>query len=148
MTENDSADCLQEVWTELIVRLPIFHLDPIRGQFETWLFRIVQGKSANLHRCRRRSLLQESAETMQTLADDRTASNHHSDAEEMARVAWQLLHEKLSDLNAQILQLRLVEQLSGAEVADRLGLTHEQVRCRYHRARRVLEEIGATLRDR
>jgi len=49
MADHDVADCVQEVWAELIVRLPIFQLNPACGQFETWLFRIVQCKTANLH---------------------------------------------------------------------------------------------------
>src|SRR4051812_27839662 len=39
---EDIADCAQEVWRELLVRLPVFHPDQRRGQFETWLFTIVQ----------------------------------------------------------------------------------------------------------
>jgi RNA polymerase sigma-70 factor (ECF subfamily) len=142
-TENDIADCLQDVWTELIARLPSFHLDPNRGQFETWLFRIVRSKSVNLRRSNRRGLLQETADALQIVADDRADSAHRSEAEEVVSQVWDLLRERLSECNLQILRLRLVEGLPGAEVAERLGLTHEQVRYRYHRARRELEEIGA-----
>src|SRR5712671_4966561 len=36
--EVDIADCVQEVWRELLVRLPSFRLDPRRGQFDTWVY--------------------------------------------------------------------------------------------------------------
>jgi hypothetical protein len=39
----------------------------------------------------------------------------------------------------------LVKQWTVAEVAEKLGLSHEQVWYRYHRARRELEEIGSAL---
>src|SRR5262245_45787061 len=41
--EKDISDCVQEVWTELLVRLPTFRLDPNCGQFDTWRFDIVRG---------------------------------------------------------------------------------------------------------
>jgi DNA-directed RNA polymerase specialized sigma24 family protein len=49
-TEGEIADCVQEVWAELLVRLPRFRLDPNRGRFDSWLFRIVRGKTADILR--------------------------------------------------------------------------------------------------
>lgn len=54
-TDEEILDCVQEVWRELLVRLPTFHLDPCRGQFDTWLFRIVQSKTADLRRTRKKA---------------------------------------------------------------------------------------------
>ena len=42
--DEDIADCVQEVWTELLVRLPTFQLDGKRGQFDSWLFHIVPAR--------------------------------------------------------------------------------------------------------
>jgi len=80
---------------------------------------------------------------LHTLTNNGTGdTDRWTDAEEIAGFAWDHLRNKLSNSNLKILQLRLVEQLPGAEVAHRLGLSHEQVRYRYHRARRELEKIG------
>src|SRR5262249_46249819 len=62
VAEEDIADCVQEIWCELLVRLPTFQLDPCRGQFDTWLFTIVRSKTADLHRSRKRRLLQGNSE--------------------------------------------------------------------------------------
>ncbi|MGO9109868.1 MAG: RNA polymerase sigma factor [Thermoguttaceae bacterium] len=126
--EKDVADCLQEVWAELIVRLPIFSLDPSRGQFESWLFCIVQSKTVDIRRSSRSSLLPGSADRLHRVANHRAATDCRSDAKEVAEFAWCLLRKRLSALNLDVLRLRLVKQLSGADAARRLGLTHEQVR--------------------
>src|ERR1700677_3158296 len=51
--DADIADCVQEVWAELLVRLPSFRLDAERGQFDTWLFNIVRGKTVDMFRARK-----------------------------------------------------------------------------------------------
>src|SRR5438105_3591129 len=35
--EPEASDCVQEVWKDLIVRLPSFRPDPGRCSFRTWL---------------------------------------------------------------------------------------------------------------
>src|SRR5262249_53441189 len=67
---EEVGDCIQEVWRELLVRLPTFDLDPLRGQFDTWLFRIVQGKAADLRRTRERGSLQGNLDALQSVAED------------------------------------------------------------------------------
>ena len=63
----------------------------------------------------------------------------------MVAFALDQLRMRLSECSFQVLYLRLVEQWPVAEVAEKLGLRPEQVWCRYHRARRMLEETGSTL---
>jgi len=123
MRDKDIDDCCQDVWAELLARLPTFRLDVARGQFETWLFRIVEGKAVNIRRSRKRGLLQESADALLGLPDNRGAVDDRSSDIEMAKLMWDLLRIRLSERNLQVVQLRLVEQCSGAEVAARLGLT-------------------------
>src|SRR5579859_1013525 len=38
--QDDITDCSQEVWRELLRRLPTFQLDLGRGKFDTWLYHI------------------------------------------------------------------------------------------------------------
>jgi RNA polymerase sigma-70 factor, ECF subfamily len=144
-TEEDIADCVQEVWTELLVRLPAFRLDPKRGQFDSWLFHIVRGKTVDLRRSHKRRFLQEKSDTLQNVIDYHPIAARTLEEIEIFNVAWGQLRKKLSGCNLKILQLRLVEQLSVPEVAEELGLSHQQVWYRYHRARRELEKIGLVL---
>jgi len=141
--DDDIADCVQDVWAELLVRLPTFRLDSARGKFDSWLFHIVRGKTADLHRSHRRRPLQEKTAALQNVADDHPSPDGIVEEIETFALVCAQLKQRLSGCNYQILQMRLVEERPVAEVADELGLTHEQVWYRYHRARREAEQIGA-----
>jgi RNA polymerase sigma factor (sigma-70 family) len=145
MVGHDVADCRQDVWADLLERLPDLHHDPERGPFENWLYPIVHSKAVNRRRCLDRGVSQLTADALVTLADDRASPDHRSDDEELAQLVWKLLRGRLSELNLHILQLRLIEQLSSKEVAKWLGLTHDEVRQRYRRARLELQSVGAAL---
>jgi RNA polymerase sigma factor (sigma-70 family) len=145
-TEGNIADCVQEVWTELLVRLPAFRLDPGRGKFDTWLFHIVRGKTVDLLRSHKRRLLQEDANHLQTLAANCPSPGQALEDKELVTLARHQLSQRLSGCNFQVLQLRLMEDRPVAEVAEQLGLTHEQVWYRFHRARREVEQIGMALK--
>jgi RNA polymerase sigma-70 factor (ECF subfamily) len=140
---EDIADCVQEVWTELLTRLPTFRLDSKRGQFDSWLFHIVRGKTANLRRSHKRRLLQGNSATLQTALDVHPSPARTLEEKEMFTLACNQLKRNLSECNFQVLQLRLVEDRPVAEVAEQLGLSHEQVWYRYHRARREVAEIAS-----
>jgi RNA polymerase sigma factor (sigma-70 family) len=144
-TDDDIADCVQEVWTELLRRLPAFRLDPERGRFDTWLFNIVRGKAVDLHRSHHHPLWQDASDRLQSVPDHRPRPGDTLEEEEMVRLALEQLRTRLSDRSFQVLYLRLVDQRPVTEVAEMLGLSHEQVWYRYHRARRELEAIGSAL---
>jgi len=141
LTEEDVAECVQEVWAELLVRLPGFQFDPSRGSFDTWLFQIVRSKTIDKQRTQRRRFLQESDLSLQCVMDSHPSPERILEDEETFAIAWDELRNRLSDFNFQVLRLRLIERQPVAEVASALGLSHEQVWYRVHRARRELEEI-------
>jgi RNA polymerase sigma factor (sigma-70 family) len=146
-TESEIADCLQEVWTELLVRLPSFRLDPNRGEFDSWLFRIVRGKAADIRRHKRRlpqaisDVLQETPETVEICSDPA----RDLEEKEMLTVAWHRARSRLSECSFRILQMRLLERRPVREVAKELGLSHERVWYRFHRANREFESIRSDL---
>jgi RNA polymerase sigma factor (sigma-70 family) len=142
-TERDLADCAQEVWAELLLRLPTFHLDPERGKFDTWLYHIVRGKTVDQIRGVKRRSAQGDPDTLQTMVDDRPSADRSVEQEELLNFTWGQLRDELSECNYQVLQLRLIEQRTVAEVAAALGLSNEQVWYRYHRARREVEALGS-----
>jgi RNA polymerase sigma factor (sigma-70 family) len=147
-TQEETVDCAQEVWRELLVRLPTFQLDARRGQFDSWLYCIVRSKATNLRRSRKRFQHHRPHNVLQFISDKRPDPGQTMADSELLALAWEQLQKNLSELSLQVLQLRLVEQRPVAEVARRLGITNQQVWYRYHRARKEMEEIGAILADR
>ena len=108
--DEDIADCIQEVWAELLLRLPTFRLDLARGQFDTWLFQIVRSKTADQHRSHKRRLLQENGDTLPTVIDEHANPAQMLEDEEIFTLAWDQLSKKLTACNLQILRMRLVEE--------------------------------------
>lgn len=142
VTDEDLGDCVQEVWAELLLRLPTFQFDPKRGAFDSWLFQIVRGKAADLRRSRVRHRGRENGATLQELIDARPCPARVLEQREFLSVAWEQVRNLLSGPNFEVLRMRL-EGRPVAEVAAALGLNVEQVWYRYHRARRELEGLGA-----
>ena len=142
-SEEDVADCIQDVWTELLVRLPAFRLNPDRGKFDTWLFHIVRGKTVDLRRRNKHRFLREKLHTLQNALDYESSPACSWEEEEMLALTLVQLKKSLTECTFQVLQLRLVENRTVAEVAEMLGLSHEQVWYRYHRAVRKLKAIGS-----
>ncbi len=142
---EEVADCSQEVWRELLIRLPLFQLDAGRGKFDSWLYTIVQSKAADSRRSRQRYLSQGILPILDSVADHRPNPGQASEEREMIDLVWDRLSQKLSRTTILVLQLRLVEERPIAEVAKILGLSQEQVRQRCHRARQKLEKTGAPL---
>ena len=91
------------------MRLPTFQFDPTRGRFDTWLFHIVQGKTANVHRASKRRLLQGNANALQTAPDQRPGPGKVLEEDELVEMAWTELKKRLSACTFRVLHLRLVE---------------------------------------
>jgi RNA polymerase sigma factor (sigma-70 family) len=139
---QDVGDCLQEVWAELLVHLPTFHLNPSVGTFDTWLFQIVRSKTVDLSRSRKHCFVPRIPDSMRSVVDGHPGPVETMEAKEIVAMAWGRITKRLSKCNCQVLQMRLLEGRPVAEVAERLGLSEQQVWYRYHRARRELEGIG------
>jgi RNA polymerase sigma factor (sigma-70 family) len=144
VSENDLVDCVQDVWRELLVRLPAFRFDPHRGQFDSWLFSVVQSKAADQLRGRKRLVLLADPNAVQAVGVA-TDTDRTDEAKRLLDRIWGRAAAVLSDSSLLIIQMRLLERRPVAEVAEQLGITREQVWYRYHRARRKLREIGAVL---
>jgi RNA polymerase sigma factor (sigma-70 family) len=133
------------VWAELLMRLPTFHLDPQRGQFDTWLFHIVRGKTANVRRSKKLRPIQEESHTLQTALDRRPTPPQTLERKEIQTLALHKLKMISSERTFQVLWMRLLEEKTVPEVAKHLDITQEQVWYAYHRARRALAKIGSQL---
>ena len=102
-TQGEIADCVQEVWAELLVRLPTFQLDPSRGKFDSWLFPIVRAKVADLLRLKHR-LCQVRVDAPETAMQPRSSPTRDLEHEELLDAAWTQARAKLSECTFQVLK--------------------------------------------
>ncbi|MFI5378967.1 MAG: RNA polymerase sigma factor, partial [Tepidisphaerales bacterium] len=127
----DVDDCAQEVWVDLMQSLRSFRLDPARGSFNSWLYRIVHSKAVDMQRRQARrpaaSLSEDVSQVVGVVADGPAAHSERREDCAVVRGALAELKRDASDVSYQVLHLRQLEGRSVHEVADVLGLTAEQV---------------------
>jgi RNA polymerase sigma-70 factor (ECF subfamily) len=135
--DAEAEDAAQQAWLAVYENLAQWDG---RARFSTWLIRIVVNTALRRLRGRGRS---EGLTLIEGGARDSADSvSPPSPEEEAARVEARVLLERAIDALPEtfrvVVVLRDLEELSGAETADVLGLTEEAVRVRLHRARRAL----------
>ena len=139
---NDAAaeDSAQNAWLSAFERLASW--DPDRGSFGTWLGAIAVNDALGQHRraaSRARTLDAIEAETADTSARPVSLPDGLAHRTEIRRLLESAV-DALPDGLRQALVLRDVEELSGAEAAEILGVSELTVRLRLFRARRALRE--------
>ncbi|HUJ15691.1 MAG TPA: sigma-70 family RNA polymerase sigma factor [Thermoanaerobaculia bacterium] len=125
----DADDVTQNVFLTAWKKLDSLR-DP--AAFAGWLARIARN-AAEDHRRRGRDTLQ--------LDMEYAARERQADAAEAAQVLAAI--RALPEAYRETLALRLVEGMSGAEIAERTGLTEGSVRVNLHRGMQILREVLA-----
>jgi RNA polymerase sigma-70 factor (ECF subfamily) len=130
-------DLAQEALTEIFQRLRTFQPQGQRA-FRVWLRRILFSTMADL--ARQRTRIPRDNNVHSGIPDA------HQDTPSMLVAGLELQHlfrralKDLPETHAEILRLRLVEQLSTEQTAERLGITEKNVTVRLTRARQALGE--------
>lgn len=141
----DLDDCVQEVWHELMLRLPAFRYDPRRGRFCSWLYTIVFRKATDQARRKIRRPMTRLAdraheEIAGTELDPAVVWDRQSDRE-LVRGALEKLRGCTSRRTYLVLHMRWMEGRTIAEIACALNLTDRQVWLRHHRVKRKLRRL-------
>jgi RNA polymerase sigma-70 factor (ECF subfamily) len=138
-------DCVQQVWTELVMKLPAFHYDRRRGRFRSWLYTIVHSKAADWLRNRTRHpvyrLPTEAAALLCSKDSDPAAAYEQQRKQEEVQYVLSLLRNRVSACSYRVLHLRWLEGRTVREVAATLGLTPVQVRLRAHRMKQKFHRL-------
>ena len=138
----DREDCLQEVWGEVIVHLPDLPYDPKRGRLSTWLITVARNRAVDMIR-RRRRLAEGMDDDAFAVVDSGPSPaddcERHS-MQERVRSAVIELSEEVPPVS-QVFYQRTIEERTTDEVADKLGLTAEQVRSRLHRTKQKFRDL-------
>jgi RNA polymerase sigma-70 factor, ECF subfamily len=119
-------DLVQDVFFLAFQRLRGLRKD---GSFGAWLAMITRNRAVDFHRRSKR--LQELPEDIH----ERARSESEADAERILEVI-----RALPEAYRETLVLRLVEQMTGPEIAERTGLTPASVRVNLHRGMKLLRE--------
>jgi RNA polymerase sigma-70 factor (ECF subfamily) len=149
----DADDCVQEVWSDVIVRLTEFQRPEGRPGLRAWLYTIVRSRAIDVLR---RNARESPGEMTRGPSDSATAAAEPVDPEwstssayerewktALVRTLAEELKREVSERNARLLQMRLVEGRDVATVAAALGLTPEQVWYRQHRLLKKLRARAA-----
>lgn len=99
----------------------------LRGEFGPWIATIARNRAIDFYRTRKK--------TTELPAD---LPHHDADKTEAERVLTAI--RALPEAYRETLVLRLVEGMTGPEIAERVGLTPESVRVNLHRGMAMLRE--------
>ncbi len=139
---RDVDDLVHDVFLLALRQLPALR-DSTR--FGPWLAAIARNRANDYHR---RAV--DEVELPESLSEDQAAqmaagsARDHDEHEEAARLL--ALIRELPETYREPLLLRLVEGMTGPEIAARTGLTHGSVRVTLHRGMQQLREKLATSR--
>ena len=144
MCRADSEDCVQEVWTAVLERLPRFEPDPCRGRFRSWIARLIRNQVVDFVRktcrgaARRVGLPEEMPCQRET---DPAVAYCRSERRRLVRHVLGHLEEQVSETNYRLVHLRWMEGQDVPTVAGELGLTSQQVWYRHHRVKKQLRRL-------
>jgi RNA polymerase sigma-70 factor (ECF subfamily) len=119
-------DLAQDVFIQAMQRLESLRDD---NAFGGWLAMIARNRATDFHRQKR-----DDVELLDDIAHDPSS---HNDSE-AAHIL--LLVKSLPEAYRETLVLRLVEGMTGPEIAERTGLTPGSVRVNLHRGMQMLKE--------
>lgn len=136
--DSEAEDVMQDAYVRAYEHLADFEG---RAQFSTWITRIAVNEAlARVRRNKRfESLEPHTEEAAMATQDGESPEQQASDVE--LRSVLESAVAKLPDEFRSVFVLRAVEGMSGAEVADCLGIPEETVKTRLHRARGRLQEM-------
>jgi RNA polymerase sigma-70 factor (ECF subfamily) len=130
---SDAEDLVQEVFLSALRKLPLLRAP---GAFRGWLAAIARNRAVEYHRGAR--TFEEAGEALSA----RPVDGAHQEALEILDVI-----RNLPEAYRETLVLRLVEGMTGPEIADRTGLTPDSVRVNLARGMKALrEQLGGKAR--
>jgi RNA polymerase sigma-70 factor (ECF subfamily) len=124
---SEAADLTQDVFLTMLSKLPTLEDDQA---FPAWLLELARNRAARFLRDRPRHAPLEDAD--EPVAPDRSG---WPDAKKVLAAL-----KTLPEAYAETLAMRLIEGLSGPDIAERTGLTPGSVRVNLHRGMTMLRE--------
>lgn len=134
----DAEDMVQEAFADAFSNLSGF---TYKSNFEAWLKRIVINKSISLLRKRKVKWVEVDFERLDTRVEEEiTGQEFDADIRKVKEAIV-----KLSQTHRIVFNLYAVDEMPQEEIAKLLGLTHNNVRTIYHRAKKKILELLQTV---
>ena len=124
LPRSEVEDMVQDIFLHAFRKL---HTLRDTRAFGPWIAMIARNRAMDFHR--------NSRQTIELTDDVRSADSSQAKAEEILAII-----RKLPEAYRETLVLRLVEGMSGPEIATRTGLTPASVRVNLHRGMKLLRE--------
>lgn len=125
-------DLVQEVFLAALRQLPSLRE---HSRFGGWLATITRNRANDYYR--RRGTADKATEPLEDEHTQSSATDHATEQEAAMTLA---VLRMLPETYREPLMLRLVEGMTGPEIAARIGLTHGSVRVNLHRGMQMLRE--------
>lgn len=136
--DGEAEDVMQDAYVRAFAHLADFEG---RAHFATWLTRIaVHEALARLRRGRRDRPIDDHTEETHSMPTAARLSPEQQASDHEMRVALERAIDALPDEFRTVFVLRAVEEMTGAETAEALGIPEETVKTRLFRARARLQE--------
>jgi len=136
--DSEAEDVMQDAYVRAYEHLEEFEG---RARFSTWLTRIaVHEALARLRRRKRFDSLESQPEKAEMSSQPASSPEQRASDLQMRPVLEKAI-DALPDDFRSVFVLRTIEELTGAETAECLGIPEETVKTRLHRARGRLKEM-------
>ncbi len=136
--DREAEDVMQDAYVRAYEHLADFEG---RAQFSTWITRIAVNEAlARVRRTKRFDSLESHPEEASMITHEGSSPEQQASDVEL-RAVLETAVAKLPDDFRSVFVLRAVEGMSGAEVAECLGIPEDTVKTRLHRARGRLQEM-------
>lgn len=131
--EDDVQDAMQSAYLKAYEKLPSFRSE---SKFSTWLIRILINECLLLIRKNERQEAQENHDHLETYELDGAQTLITTEMKEILERAILTLPEKYRA----VYMFRALNEYSTHDTAEYLGLTTENVKVRFHRAKQLLKD--------
>jgi RNA polymerase sigma-70 factor (ECF subfamily) len=137
--ENEAEDVMQDAFVRAYTHLSQFNA---QAKFSTWLSKIAAYEALKRARHRRRFVEMDAMyeDGSGRLVDSKSPPPDQLALTRALGIALEAAIERLPQNYSSVFVLREVEGMSTAETADCLGISHEAVKVRLHRARSMLRQ--------
>ncbi len=151
LTEERSADIVQEVWASVTSALSRFERDHLHGTFRGWLWTIARNKVRDLLRRDSSQALAaggtEARLLLESLPELEPVEGNDAADHTLLRRALELVEHDFEPHTWQAFWLMTVEEMPAAHVAEKLGIASNAVhQARFRVLRRLREELAGLVK--